>query len=95
MKIAKIGYTTTAGTRFQKGGCKEQVKTTSSKYRIGGLMGEHCVDRIEHTLSQHEGAKHVNVDQNNKQVSVEYDPNVIKSGYIEETLQTLGYSIRE
>jgi copper chaperone CopZ len=58
-------------------------------------MGEHCVDRIEHTLSHLDGVSHVNVDQTNKQVSVEYDPNMVKSGYIEETLQTLGYSIRE
>jgi copper chaperone CopZ len=58
-------------------------------------MGEHCVDRIEHTLSHLDGVSHVNVDQINKQVSVEYDPDMLKSGYIEETLQTLGYSIRE
>jgi copper chaperone CopZ len=58
-------------------------------------MGEHCVDRIEHTLSQLDGVSHVNVDQINKQVSVEYDSDMLKSGYIEETLQTLGYSIRD
>lgn len=74
---------------------KPNNKATTSVYRIGGLMGEHCVDRIEHTLSHLEGVRHVNVDQNNKQVSVEYDANVVESGYIEETLQTLGYSIRE
>ncbi|KYZ77212.1 hypothetical protein AXX12_03505 [Anaerosporomusa subterranea] len=74
---------------------KTRDKTTNSVYRIGGLMGEHCVDRIEHTLSHLDGVSHVNVDQTNKQVSVEYDPNMVKSGYIEETLQTLGYSIRE
>ena len=70
-------------------------KTTNSVYRIGGLMGEHCVDRIEHTLSHLEGVSHVNVDQANKQVSVEYDSQLTTSGYIEETLQTLGYSVRE
>lgn len=72
-----------------------QKKTTNSVYRIGGLMGEHCVDRIEHTLSHLDGVSHVSVDQNSKQVSVEYDSTIVKSGYIEETLQTLGYSIRE
>ena len=74
---------------------KSQNKTSNTVYRVGGLMGEHCIDRIEYTLAQLDGISHVNVDQVNKQVSVEYDSEVIDSGYIEETLQTLGYSIRE
>ena len=72
-----------------------ESRKKNSIYRIGGLMGEHCVDRIEHTLSHLDGVSHVSVDETNKQVSVEYDSNIVKSGYIEETLLTLGYSIRE
>lgn len=74
---------------------KPRDKTSNAVYRVGGLMGEHCIDRIEYILSQLDGIKHVNVDQTSKQVSVEYNSDIIKSGYIEETLQTLGYSIRE
>lgn len=73
----------------------DQAGTANAVYRIGGLMGEHCVDRIEHTLSHLDGVVYVNVDQNNKQVLVEYDPQTVQSGYIEETLQSLGYSIRD
>lgn len=63
-------------------------------YKVGGLKGDHCRDRIEHTISHLDGVDDVKVDLNGKQVTVEYDSAVIASGYIEETLQTLGYSIQ-
>ncbi len=63
-------------------------------YRIGGLKGDHCRDRIEHVLGHLGGIEKVNVDLNSKSVTVDYDPNVIASGYIETTLTTLGYSIQ-
>ncbi|VBB07949.1 Hypothetical protein LUCI_3214 [Lucifera butyrica] len=65
-----------------------------SIYQVGGLKGDHCRDRIEHTLSHLTGITGVNVDLNRKQVAVRYDSAVISDGYIEETLQTLGYSIQ-
>lgn len=71
-----------------------QAETANSSYRIGGLMGEHCVDHIEQTLSQLEGVRYVNVDQINKHVAVEYDPQLTNRSSISETLTTLGYSIR-
>ncbi|MDD4601427.1 hypothetical protein SDC9_06065 [bioreactor metagenome] len=68
--------------------------TQKSTYRVGGLKGDHCRDRIEHTLSHLPGVESVDVSISSKQVNVNYNPNVIASGYIEETLQTLGYSIQ-
>ncbi|MEG6585992.1 heavy-metal-associated domain-containing protein [Dendrosporobacter sp. 1207_IL3150] len=63
-------------------------------YTVGGLKGNHCRDRIEHTLSHLPGVTNVDVNVGSKKVNVAYDPDVIASGYIEETLQTLGYSIQ-
>ena len=68
--------------------------TKTAVYQVGGLKGDHCRDRIEHTLSHLDGVAGVNVDLGAKKVKVDYDPAVIPSGYIEETLQTLGYSIQ-
>lgn len=68
--------------------------TKTTVYRVGGLKGDHCRDRIEHTLSHLGGVADVDVDLGAKQVKVEYDPAVIPSGYIEETLQSLGYSVQ-
>lgn len=66
----------------------------TSTYRVGGLKGDHCRDRIEHTLSHLEGVSAVDVDLSAKRVTVAYDNQAIAPGYIEETLQSLGYSIQ-
>lgn len=71
-----------------------QNKTKQSVYRVGGLKGDHCRDRIEHTLSHLHGVSSVKVDLASKQVAVSHDESVTSSGYIEETLQSLGYSIQ-
>lgn len=71
-----------------------QQNTKQSVYRVGGLKGDHCRDRIEHTLSHLDGVSSVKVDVNAKQVSVNHDESRTSSGYIEETLQSLGYSIQ-
>lgn len=63
-------------------------------YKIGGLKGEHCRDRIEHVLGHLGGIEKVDVDMPNKKLTVDYDQKVIASGYIETTLTTLGYSIQ-
>jgi len=68
--------------------------TKTAVYRVGGLKGDHCRDRIEHTLSHLGGVAGVDVDLGAGEVKVAYDPAVIPSGYIEETLQSLGYSIQ-
>lgn len=70
-------------------------KNTKAIYTVGGLQGDHCRDRIEHTLSHLPGVADVNVDLNTQQVSVSFNSGVIASGYIEETLQSLGYSIQD
>lgn len=69
-------------------------QSQKSVYRVGGLKGDHCRDRIEHTISHLDGVSDVEVDLGAKKVTVEYNPGTIASGYIEETLQSLGYSIQ-
>jgi len=51
--------------------------TKTAVYRVGGLKGDHCRDRIEHTLSHLGGVAGVNVDLGAKEVKVAYDPAVI------------------
>lgn len=68
-----------------------KVKTV---YQVGGLKGEHCRDRIKHTLSHLPGVTGVDVNLDGKQVGIYYQPAVVSAGLIEETLQSLGYSIQ-
>lgn len=70
------------------------MATKKALYTVGGLKGEHCRARIEHTLSHLPGVTSVDVNIGTKQVDVAYNPELIAGGYIEETLQTLGYSIQ-
>lgn len=71
-----------------------QKNTKQSVYHVGGIKGNHCRDRIEHTLSHLHGVSAVKVDMSSKQVSVDHDESITPSGYIEETLQSLGYSVQ-
>lgn len=64
-------------------------------YHLGGLQGDHCRDRIEHTLSHLAGVSNVAVNLDRKTVSVLFSAAKVSFGYIEETLQTLGYSIQK
>ncbi|WP_169717584.1 hypothetical protein SPSIL_025230 [Sporomusa silvacetica DSM 10669] len=70
-----------------------QKNTTQSVYHVGGIKGDHCRDRIEHTLSHLQGVASVKVDMASKQVAVSHDESLTSSG-IEETLQSLGYSVQ-
>lgn len=92
------GNTNIAGHSIQfKGGISlaAQKNITESVYHVGGLKGDHCRDRIEHTLSHLYGVSSVKVDMASQQVVVSHDETVNSSGYIEETLQSLGYSVQE
>jgi copper chaperone len=66
----------------------------TAEYKVGGLKGDHCRDRIEHALSHLGGVENVAVDMADKKVKVDYNSDIIASGYIETTLQNLGYSIQ-
>ena len=63
-------------------------------YRVGGIKGDQCRERIENTFSQLDGVSKVDVDSAAKEVKITHDPQAVSSGYIEETLQALGYSIQ-
>lgn len=72
----------------------KQKNIKQTVFRVGGLKGDHCRDRIEHTLSHLHGVTSVKVDLAGRQVAVNHDEAITASGYIEETLQSLGYSIQ-
>lgn len=65
-----------------------------TSYTVGGLKGDHCQDRIEHVLGHLGGVGEVTVNLHSHQVVVEYNPDIIASGYIETTLTNLGYSVQ-
>ncbi|TPG73259.1 heavy-metal-associated domain-containing protein [Brevibacillus laterosporus] len=39
------------------------------------------------------GVEHVQVEFAEKQVEIEYDPNIIEAGFLKETVEKLGYKV--
>lgn len=72
-----------------------EAASKTVEYRLGGVKGPHCLQRITQTLEQLEGVEGVTADTSDNRVQVTYQPATIAGGYLEETLQTLGYSILE
>ncbi len=64
-------------------------------FTVGGVQGEHCLKRIQNTLSDLEGISNVSINKDSNQVSVTYNSDQIQGGYIGETLESLGYSIHK
>jgi copper chaperone len=54
---------------------------------------EHCQHAIEGSLSKVAGVRVVNVTIPTKTVHVEYDPQQVNQGQIEETLDDIGYTV--
>lgn len=61
---------------------------------LGGVFDGEAKSDIEYTLGEMESVSNVDVDLTSKQVSFQYDPQVISKDIIENTLNSLGYSVR-
>ena len=60
-------------------------------FKVGGLFTEEDKDEIETYLKQIDGVKRVEASINDKTVDVDFDSAVVDSGWLKETLQSLGH----
>lgn len=60
-------------------------------YKVGGFFELEDKEEIETYLGQIDGVKMVNACLESKTVTVEYDPLVVQSDWLKETLQSLGH----
>lgn len=63
-------------------------------YTLGGIFDSQAKAEVEYTLSEMKNIKDVQVDLDSKQVSFQFDPNKIEETFIQNTLNSLGYSIQ-
>lgn len=63
-------------------------------YTLGGIFDSQAKSEVEYTLSEMKNIKDVQVDLDSKQVSFKFDPNKIEETFIQDTLNSLGYSIQ-
>lgn len=63
-------------------------------YTLGGVFQPQAKTEIESTLAEMKSIAHVNVDLSNNQVNFSFDPQQIEEEFIQNTLNSLGYSVR-
>ncbi|HBF36078.1 MAG TPA: copper resistance protein CopZ [Firmicutes bacterium] len=60
---------------------------------VEGMSCQHCVNAIQKAVGELKGIHKVNVDLQNKKVTVELDPTVISLETIKETIVDQGYDV--
>ncbi|GAB6159212.1 hypothetical protein JCM39194_24120 [Desulfotomaculum varum] len=69
-------------------------QTVTKTFKIGGLQGgRHDKQEIETYLSQIDGVDKVIVNLEDATVTVDFDPGVIHTDYLQGTLRSLGHDI--
>jgi copper chaperone len=61
---------------------------------VEGMSCEHCVNSITKAVGALKGVATVNVDLQNKQVAVAYDPQLISIYNIKEAIEDQGYEVK-
>lgn len=64
-------------------------------YTLGGVFSEDDRREIESTLSEMKSVQDVSVSTQNRQVNFSFDSGQIQEDFILNTLNSLGYSIRQ
>lgn len=67
-------------------------KTLKTNFIVGGLQDERGRQEIEDNLKEIDGVVQVKASVADGMVDIEFDPQVIRSEYIERTLTSLGYT---
>ena len=63
--------------------------------KIGGMACSFCVASITKALGRMDGVRKVNVNLAHEETLIEFNPDVVTAGALQETLRELGYTIRD
>ncbi len=63
--------------------------------KIGGMACSFCVASITKALGRMDGVHNVNVNLAHEETLIEFNPQVVTAGALQETLRELGYTIRD
>lgn len=64
------------------------------KLNVEGMSCNHCVNAIKGAVQDIKGVKSVDVNLNEKTVTVEYDSDKAKIDYIKEAIEDEGYEVK-
>lgn len=62
------------------------------KYNVAGVFEVEDKEEVETYLREIDGVNQVQVNLNAKMIIVDFDPAVVQSAWLKETLQSLGHS---
>ncbi len=66
---------------------------TKQTYNIEGLKCQHCKARVEEGLKKMNGVAMADANVEQKQITIEYDPERISIREIQEAVDDLGYEL--
>ncbi len=70
-------------------------KLAKLQVKIGGMSCSFCTESIRKACSRLEGVQNVSVSLAHEEALIQYDPSKLEPWQIEETLRSLGYTIRD
>lgn len=74
---------------------QSEKKLSKHEIKIGGMQCSFCTQSIQTACSRLDGVKKVNVSISHEEALVEYDPSIVETWQIDETIKSLGFSIRD
>jgi len=66
---------------------------TQATLRAPDISCDHCIASIEKAVTKLPGVRFVSGDPNGKQVTIDYDPNVVEIAAIEAAMEEEGYPV--
>lgn len=69
--------------------------TAKLQFKIGGMACSFCVVSINKALTRMDGVRDVNVNLAHEETLIEYEPAKVTAAQLKETLNELGYTVRD
>jgi len=66
---------------------------TEATLKAPDISCDHCIASIEKAVTKLPGVRFVKGDPDGKEVTVEYDPNLVEKGAIEAAMEEEGYPV--
>jgi len=70
-------------------------KTEKLQIKLGGMQCSFCINTIHHALTRMNGVQEVGVSLAHEEALIEYNPGIITSIKIKDTLKSLGFKVRD
>ena len=70
-------------------------KNEKLQIKLGGMQCSFCTNTIRQALTRMNGVQDVGVSLAHEEALVEYNPNIISSVKIKDTLKSLGFKVRD